>query len=325
MKEIGGYFGLESLADNELYVDLIAVNSARNALAYLIRARKIKKLYIPYYLCDSVSGVCEREGCRYEYYNIGENFLPIFEKELADGEFLYIVNYFGQIAPEVISLLKSKHRNVICDNVQAFFEEPIDGIDTVYSCRKFFGVADGGYVSTDAVMDGRLELDISMDRMKHVLGRYEGKSASDYYGDFRKNDDAFADMPLREMSKLTRNIMGAVDYISTRETREKNFALLHSFLGEKNKLQLTLPKGPYVYPFYHENGMEIKKSLAEKKIFVATLWPEVIEMGQKLEADLAMNILPLPCDQRYDEEDMKRIVATIMQFIQQIKTDKSED
>ena len=65
MKEIGGYFGLEEFAGKEYYPDLVALNNARNALVYLIRARGVKKLFIPYFLCDSVSSVCDREGCRY--------------------------------------------------------------------------------------------------------------------------------------------------------------------------------------------------------------------------------------------------------------------
>lgn len=315
MKEIGGYFGLEEFSGKELYSDLIAVNSARNALAYLIKARKIEKLYIPYYLCDSVSGVCDREGCAYEYYNIGKDFKPIFDTQLESNEYLYVVNYFGQIDDCEIVSLKNKYERVIFDNVQAFFREPIPGIDTVYSCRKFFGVPDGGYVSTDALLDFSLQQDASMNRMKHVLGRFEGDSASAYYKDFRENDDSFSTMPLCKMSKLTQNIMRAVDYEEARSIRERNFALLDEKLGKYNGIGIKLTEGPYVYPFYCENGMEIKKKLAQNKIYVATLWPEVIEMGQALERCFAENILPLPCDQRYDSEDMMRVASLVLQLI----------
>ena len=144
-----------------------------------------------------------------------------------------------------------------------------------------------------------------------MLGRFEGESASDYYGDFRQNDDAFESLELRLMSRLTENIMNAVDYNRVKKAREENFAMLDSLLGDKNKLKPRLPAGPYAYPFYCENGMAIKKALAAKKIFVPTLWPEVTEMGQELEADLAKSILPLPCDQRYGKEDMERIAEEL--------------
>ena len=311
MKEIGGYFGLESFTEGSMYSGLVGVNSARNALVYLLRARRINKLYIPYYLCNSVSGVCEREGFAYEYYNIGNDLLPIFDKELGEGEYLYVVNYFGQLDDGVILSLKAKYGNLILDNVQAFFHKPIEGIDTLYSCRKFFGVPDGGYVSTDAKLVPAPARDVSMNRMKHVLGRFEGESASDYYGDFRANDDAFETLELRLMSRLTENIMNAVDYDRVKKAREENFAALDSLLGEKNGMKVSLPAGPYAYPFYCKGGMAIKKALAAKKIFVPTLWPEVAEMGQELESDLAQNILPLPCDQRYGKEDMERIAEEL--------------
>ena len=58
--------------------------------------------------------------------------------------------------------------------------------------------------------------------------------------------------------------------------------------------------------------MELKKRLAEKKIYVATLWPNVLKCDGALEKDYAENILPLPCDQSYDVNDMKRIAAALL-------------
>ncbi len=313
-KEIGGYFGLEEFRGKEPYPNAIAVNSARNALAYLIRSRKISKLYIPYYLCNSVSGVCEREGCLYEYYHIDKQFLPVFDKSLGDNEFLYVVNYFGQIDDRHIISIKKKYDRLICDNVQAFFNAPIDGVDTVYSCRKFFGVPDGGYVVTDSRLDGPMQTDVSMDRMRHVLGRFEG-SASEYYGDFRKNDDMFEALDLSAMSMLTQNIMRGIDYDFVKRRREKNFDVLHELLKDKNGISVKRPVGPYAYPFYCQGGMEIKRALAQKKIFVPTLWPEVTVTEEVFEKNLAENVLPLPCDQRYDENDMKRIADEISDLI----------
>ena len=201
MKEIGGYFGLEQFTGKAYYDDLIPMNSGRNALLYILKARQVKKLYIPRFLCDSVSGVCKREGYAFEEYSISESFLPKFSKELKDGEYLYVVNYYGQISNSQISLLKEQFDRIIIDNVQAFFQKPVSGIDTVYSCRKFFGVPDGGYVSTDAVLAEELERDVSKDRMTHILGRFEG-TASEFYSSFQDNDLSFAQRPMRHISEL---------------------------------------------------------------------------------------------------------------------------
>ena len=51
------------------------------------------------------------------------------------------------------------------------FSETIKGIDTLYSCRKFWGVSDGAYLSTDASLTENKTVDYSAERMKHILGR----------------------------------------------------------------------------------------------------------------------------------------------------------
>jgi hypothetical protein len=54
---------------------------------------------------------------------------------------------------------------------------------------------------------------------------------------------------------------------------------LSKALGEKNRLKIKCPPGPYAYPFYIPNGMAVKKELAKRKIYVATLWPNVLGTG----------------------------------------------
>ncbi len=317
MKEIGGYFGLEEFAGREYHQDLVAVNSARNALLYILKARKVKKLYIPYFLCDTVAELCKRERFPYEEYGIGSDFLPVFDRPLEDGAWLYVVNFYGQISNEKFFQLKNRWDRLIVDNVQAFFQRPVPNVDTVYSCRKFFGVPDGGYAACGVALPEELPVDSSKDRMKHILGRFEG-IGSEYYMDFQNNDEGFYTLELRSMSRLTHNILRAVDYDVVRRRRNENYARLEAALGQRNRLQLTAPDGPYCYPFYCEDGMAVKKQLAQKKIYVPTLWPNVMDLGNwPMETDYAQNILPLPVDQRYTQEDMLRILSELDKLITQ--------
>ena len=303
--EIGGYFGLEELVCNEYYKNLVALNTARNCVAYLIKVKEIKKIYVPTYLCDSIYRVCEREGCAYEFYDVGDDFQPEFDNVLQGDEWLYIVNYYGQVTNE--KEMKKKFGNIIFDNVQAFFQRPVEGIDTLYSCRKFFGVPDGAYLSTDVRMD--VEQDISKDRMKHILGRYEN-AASEFYNDYADNEESYYDLPVRSMSKLTHNIMGAIDYKKVKKRREENFQYLFDNLQYLNRIKVKSVEGPFSYPFYMGNGLEIKRTLARKGIYVASLWPTAFEFGG-LTKDYSENILPLPCDQRYTIADMTKIIEAL--------------
>ncbi len=312
MKEIGGYLELEHFCGEEFYSEAIAVNNARNALLYILLARTVRKVWIPYYLCDSVRKMLIRRGIEFGEYHIDAGFLPVFGKELEKDEYLYIVNYFGLISPEQEKQLADRFRNVIFDHVQAFFQRPLPGVDTVYSCRKFFGVPDGGYAVTNARLLNPLTQDKSADRFRHLLGRFESTTAGEFYEDFKQNDHAFLNSDLMTMSELTHNLLRAIDYDQIRRQREGNYRVLNDALGTLNPLRLSSPMGPYMYPFYCENGLQLKKKLAQKGIFVPTLWPNVLEQGNKLEQDYASNVLPLPCDQRYGSEDMLHIVSELL-------------
>ena len=92
MKEIGGYFGLEELVNNEYYDELIALNTGRNALIYLIEAKEIKKMFIPWLLCDSISDALKCNNCDFEYYSIDQSFTPIFDRKLGENEYLLLIN-----------------------------------------------------------------------------------------------------------------------------------------------------------------------------------------------------------------------------------------
>ena len=318
MKEIGGYFSLEQLINNEYYSDLIALNSGRNALLYIIRAKNIRKLYIPSFLCNSISSILELHDFEFVTYKIDSNFMPIFDSErIKKDEYIYIVNYYGQLDNHDINKLKKKYRNIIVDNAQAFFSKPITGIDTIYTCRKFFGVPDGSYLSTDTRINEKLATDKSKDRMNHILGRYEGV-ASEYYNEFRNNQETFINEPIKYMSKLTKNLLGAIDYDKVYKIRNENYDYLDSRLAKYNKREFKKSKGPFAYPFYiKERGTEIRKELSKRKIYVPTLWPNVLNdvSVDSLEYDYAENILLLPCDQRYTIEDMKFIVEQLLNII----------
>lgn len=312
MKEIGGYLGLDNFVSNEYHHDLISLNTGANALLYLIKAKKIKKLYIPYYLCNSISDMLKKNKFDFDYYNISDEFYPIFDKEIDKDEYLYIVNYYGQLSDEKILFIKNKYNRIILDNTHAFFQKPIDGIDTIYSCRKFFGVPDGAYLSTNAILEEKLEEDKSSNRMKHILGRFEGQ-ASEYYEEFRMNDETLKDLPLKKMSKLTKNILGAIDYCRVLETRNRNFKYLHDKLRATNVLNLMIPEGAFAYPYYVEDGIQVRKKLIDKKIYIPLLWPNVLKENDEIsiEYNFAANILPLPCDQRYTIEDMSYLIEEV--------------
>lgn len=314
MKEIGGYIELDTCRHAMLHEDAILLNCGRNALAYLLEAKGIKKLYLPYFLCDSVANVCKKYGVEVAFYHIGENWLP---KDLViDGDaWLYIVNFYGQITREDLARLAEVHNNVIIDNAQAYFDAPLANVDTLYTCRKFFGVSDGAILYTNSKLERSLEIDESFNRIHYILGRYE-RTASEFYEEAVQNNDIFDNEPIKEMSRLTKNLLRSIDYEYVKQVRTNNFAYLHEKLREVNKLNIRLIEGAFMYPLLIDDGMKIRKQLQQMKIYIPTLWPNVLEecKPDTLEYKFAAEILPIPVDQRYGFKDIEHLVNVINIF-----------
>lgn len=314
--EIGGYLGLESLGHRPYYPELHALNLGRTALTYLLKALKCKTLFVPYYLCDSVTGACEREGVSLSYYHVDETFIPLLPAPLPADSYLYLVNHYGQLTDEKIKQYKVQYGKIIVDNTHSFFQRPLSGIPTLYSCRKFFGVSDGAYLYAAMDMPPISEQDISKDRMGHILGRFE-ESASPYYHILHQNADAFASEPVKRMSRLTGNLLGSIDYDFVRTQRNDNYEVLHKHLGAYNPLAFSTPDGPLAYPFYHPSGTLLRKELARRQIYVPTYWHNIIDSMPTdcVEYRYAANILALPCDQRYGATHMHKVADTVLTLL----------
>lgn len=313
--EIGGFIEFPSFKGRLYHDNALALNSARNCLAYLIETKKIRKIALPKFLCASVEYVCKQANVQISYYSVGSNFMPR-ELKTSEDEWLYLVNYYGQIGNREIERIKKNKDLLIVDNVQAYFQMPVKGVDTIYTCRKFFGVPDGAFLYTDSLIPRPLDRDQSANRMIHLLGRFED-TASKYYAVYIENEDAFETLPLRKMSKVTENLLRAIDYVYVRKRREDNYRYLQDFFCDFNKLELKMPEGSFMYPLYISNGYEIRKELRKKKIYIPILWPDVLNCcdESELEYDMAKNILPLPCDQRYDLNTMNYIAEEVKRYL----------
>ncbi|WP_294591031.1 hypothetical protein [uncultured Bacteroides sp.] len=313
MAAIGGYLELELRKGVHYHEDAIRLNSARNCFEYILLARKYTKIYIPYYTCEVLLQPLIRHRIAYEFYSINEDLEPAERKQLSPGEAFLYTNYFGlkQLCIERLSDIYGTQ--LIVDNAQAFYASCLDGVDTFFSPRKFFGVADGGYIYTDCVLETDLIQSKSYTRMQHLLERID-ESAESGYISFRKNDDALDNQPICEMSRLTDRILCGIDYDNARSRRIDNFLYLHQSLQKSNSLRLELHSSdvPMVYPFYTEDP-GLRSRLITEKIFVATYWSNVQKWckPKDLEYALVNHIIPLPIDQRYGNEEMKRILTII--------------
>ena len=130
-KEIGGYMELETFTGSEYYPNLCKVNLGRTALLWLLESRGCRKLLLPYYLCDSVIEACQSCGIEIEFYHLDSLLHPILTRPdgLQCGEWLYLVNYYGQLTDRHILQLKEQYERIIVDHTHAFYQAPLPGVD----------------------------------------------------------------------------------------------------------------------------------------------------------------------------------------------------
>jgi len=316
VKAIGGYLELQMPLQEEFYPSLIKLNTGRNALEYILKVNGYTCIYIPYFTCEVILEPIKKLGIEYHFYTIDKDLDPVIDFKIEPNECLLYTNYFG-IKQATINKLADLDFNLVVDNSQAFFSSPLPGIDTFYSCRKFFGLPDGAYLQCKIKSSTKFERDVSVDRMSHLLISID-QTIEKGYESFKKNNEALSNNPIKRMSLLTERLLKSIDYDECRLIRNRNFRILHEALSEKNQLSIDSSgiNGPLCYPFLavKEN---VKKKLIGKRVFVPVFWPNVFNWttNKMFENYLAQNLVPLPIDHRYNEEDMKRMINYLKQMI----------
>lgn len=317
---IGGYFELElPNRGGFLHDDGVLLNSGRNALEYVLRSLPdIKHLWIPYYTCDVILEPIRKLDIAFTFYRINEKLEIGDSVDLHAGDYLLYTNYFG-IKDQYVQQLADKYGfGLIIDNAQAWFADPIPGISTIYSPRKYVGVPDGGIAYCRFGIDTyQFEQDSSYDRCSHLLKRIDS-GPSEGYAAFKDNNRLLANQPIRRMSRLTQRILKSIDFESIKEKRIDNFLFLDEKLGKSNLFSVSEQTSfscPMFYPYLTDKD-DLKASLIRNGIFVATYWPSVLSLPSDLDLEIGITkrMLAIPCDQRYGESELERIIETIRDY-----------
>jgi hypothetical protein len=317
---IGGYFELElPQGTGELYPTALKYQSARAAFASLLQHARPRKIWMPWYNCDTMLEAPETAKVAVERYGLDGDLHPEGLDALTVDDCLLYVNYFGVCDRQVSRVLREFPRErVIIDHSQAFYAPPPDCLGTLYSPRKFFGVPDGGYLVTRIPIQPPQERDTqSFERLQPLLVRFsEGPEAG--YGAIQRARISLRGLPPKTMSALTEAMLRSIDYPRALQRRNENFMTLHRALRSSNRFPIPAdpPRGPMCYPFLGEIP-RLHDWLIQHLVFVGHYWPDVRgphDRDDDLERRLSKECVPLPCDQRYGSADMERIIALVNAF-----------
>lgn len=327
-KEIGSEFWLErepaALSHNR---DGCYVLSGRTAIDLIIqdvaKRRPVRKVYMPAWGCDSMLAPFLAHGTQVRFYDIGHTDFTDYT------DIFFVTNYFGYentLPIETVKEFKAKGAIILYDRTHSFLMENDPYLEladySFASIRKWMGVIGGAVVN--GVKDYQLKpfphLDCKEQAMRMKKAFIEGDTSIDkqaflnLYCEFGHH--LVEDYQNYEMDDLSYALYKSEDLAAMRHKRRENTKYLHehlkgvSFIGE-----LTENAVPLFVPVFFDTTEQrnfVRKKLIEAQIYCPIHWPKPAQIP----ADFTVNKiydteLSLICDQRYDINDMKRIIETI--------------
>jgi hypothetical protein len=115
------------------------------------------------------------------------------------------------------------------------------------------------------------------------------------------------------MSQLTAALLDAIDFAQVHRRRVANYERLAAELGGHGYAIEPLPADavPLCCPVLGVNAPHLRRELAGRRIFTPTYWPDaVVPADDVVGQELRERTVYLPCDQRYDGDDMMTIARS---------------
>ena len=327
MREIGSEFWLEREPAAISYRDGCYVLSGRTAIDLIVqditKSRPVRSVYMPAWGCDSMIAPFFAHGTQIRFYDIGHTDFT------DDTDIFYVTNYFGYentLPIDIVKRFKEQGAIILYDRTHSFLMENdpyLELADYIFaSIRKWMGVIGGAVVN--GVKDCQLKpypyLDCKEQAMRMKKAFIECDSSIDkqaflnLYGEF--GHYLTEDYQNYEMDDLSYALYKTENFNAMRRKRRENAKYLHEHLkGVRFLGELTDNAVPLFVPVFFdtiEQRNAVRKKLIEAQIYCPIHWPKPAQIP----ADFTVNKmydteLSLICDQRYDINDMKRIIETI--------------
>jgi hypothetical protein len=352
-KEIGGNFPVKSpfadLEEEFVFQDKSPYffSSGRSAILAMIQLTKAegKKVAMPYFTCHSVIEPFVNSGCEIIYYPIGLD-LKVNEKSIANFCYLeqpYLLfyhDYFGlNEAQKWQSLFEEFQDNVIFvnDQTHSFFNANTSALShySLMSIRKWGGISEGGILqvnqgsdarvvyATRPETDSRLKSYTQASRLKEAYLTGESGINKDSFRELFYQSESFFDSE-NEVYPIHKTAILAWDYLlqsDFAERRKCNFQVLDNGWMEEWRswgypvIEFSSEITPLYFPIILKTNRQILQGfLASNKVYAPIIWPKSTLIHVDSDDTLYHQLLCIPVDQRYEEEEMKNILKLLAEF-----------
>lgn len=353
-KEIGSIFPLNSevlsIAENTPYSfpkDRIYYSLCREALydIAISLSHSTKEVLIPAFTCQTVITPFEEAGWKCYYYGINKNLrIDITHLMVTIESFnvslLVVHPYFGMELSETeikaLQYLSDKGIQIILDLTQCIFSNKTYPFVTytVGSYRKWFSIPDGGFLlksqNTKNILQPSMENTEFSEReiaAMYLRGQYFGngdKRTKDISIRLSKEADHIIDSNVspHSISKVAYNLLLTQDIDQNKNSRLCNCKFLFTHIKNSEKISkvyqyieaVTTP--PLYFVIYVDDRLALQRLLIQDSIYAPIIWPvedENVLINEEVRY-IYKHLLAIPCDQRYDINDMQRVVEIINNY-----------
>ena len=296
---------------------------------------------LPSFTCDTVFEPFLKLGYEVYYYPIEEDLSTTSDAILEtvfkhDASIVLFHRYFGfntldgQV-DRMCDILRGFGKYTIEDCTQCLYSGiPRANSDfTIGSIRKWTGTPDGGFAvcRSGAFKDKPEKYDCGLEDAKvkasyakyYFLFEHKGDK-SEMLALYRKAEDILdRQNEIYAISPMSAKVQAELSVEALANKRRNNFNILRSSLKGPIHPLFSLDGNqavPLYFPILVEDRAALQKHLVQNAIYAPVVWPKDDKQPEQCEgAEHAYkHLLCIPIDQRYDVDDMKRIVSVISQY-----------
>lgn len=326
--------------------NIVYLRSGRDALRYIAQIYKgtHAKVVMPTLCCSSMVTPFETENYTMSFYKLKSDLSADMDdvaSKLTDNCIFVFTNYFGERMVTALNLSQIRELRqgiVIVEDITHDFmgRQPLtENVDfAVCSIRKWFAIPDGGILIGKDTIPQILMSEDSFFAQKRSSAlqrksRYLSTARAEEKVLFRReleeaNIYLNGDNKLAEMSGLSKKILASINFKGIYKNRRRNAQYLEEKLRDVTGLRL-LVKDASVSTIYFPilvvgDQLSIERHLSEQGVYAPVIWPlpEQSKGVCPVADEIGEHMLAIPCDHRYNLEDMEKIVAILKNVMKQV-------
>lgn len=304
---------------------------------YHLSIHKKSIVLMPDICCASMVQPFYQLGYEVVYYKINECFFIDEDnllQQIKKDSVLVVMDYFGisSCSSTFLKRIKKDYSLTIVEDFTHSFSHffktsPLLDFKLI-SIRKWLPVPDGAILFSRDQFDFELDKDdgfavsyySAMRTKSTYLRTHDSSLKRDYLEVFKKCAEYLKGVIIpTSISDISKTIINGLDISLAMKKRKKNYSYLFKRLSSEKNIQRIIfkkQKTPFCLPILvKEKRDELQKFLSERGVYCQVLWPLPSQCKPNgFNGWFSSHMLSIPCDQRYEPEDLSRIANLISDF-----------